>query len=565
MYLPTLGDKIDYQLDIILVTGDAYIDHPSMGSSLIAHRLVSKGYKVGIIAQPDLYSNKDICWFGQPKLFWGVTSGAVDSIVANYTALGKKRKSDNYTPGGTNNKRPDRATIFYSNLIRKYYKKQTIVLGGLEAGLRRLAHYDWIQDKLRRSVLIDSKADYLLYGMADNSVVQFADLYKEQKFDDIKQIRGICFKDSNPDLTGAIKLPDFETVLNDRKEFFEFYKIFSENFDYISGKKLVQKFDKTFVVQNPPAIPLTSDELDEVYSMDFERNVHPFYLKQGKVKAIETVKFSVVSHRGCYGNCSFCSITAHQGNYVVSRSEKSIIKEIEKIGALPDFKGYISDVGGPTANMYSIECEKKQKFGACLKKDCLVPKICPNLKVNHDKYLFLLKKIQNLPFIKKVFISSGIRFDLLLADKNFSVNLKQLINNHISGQLKIAPEHLDNYILSLMNKSYKNVFFEFIKNFEKIKSTKIFWVCYLMVGHPGSSIKKEQETAYLVKKIFNYNPEQIQVFTPTPSTWSTTMYYTGMDKNKRKINIIRKLSEKRRLKELFLKPTKMYKNKKKLH
>jgi uncharacterized radical SAM protein YgiQ len=543
MFLPSLGDHIDYKLDIIFVTGDAYIDHPSFGVALLGKYLQSKGYKVGVIAQPDIHSDNDIGYFGEPKLFWAVTSGAMDSMVANYTALGKKRKSDDYTPGGVNNKRPDRAVIKYSNLIRQYFKDQIIVIGGIEASLRRLAHYDWWQDKVRRSILLDSKADYLIYGMAEITLEKFTNFFKEGEFDKIKELRGVCYKDKSPDY--GVEVPPFEEVFKDKKVFHEFYKTFYYNTDWFVGKRLIQKTGKTYVVQNPPAPPLTKTQLDEVYSLDYERDAHPYYKKQGRIKAVDMIKFSITSHRGCYGNCNFCALTVHQGRYVISRSHDSILNEAKRISKRKDFKGYISDIGGPTANMFEIECDKKFKSGACMDKDCLYPSVCPALKVNHNSYLNLLKKVQSIPKVKKVFVSSGIRYDMILKDKNSVKVLKDLIFNNVSGQLKVAPEALSEKVLHYMGKPSFEVFLRFKELFEKVRKTKTYFVCYLIAAHPGATLEDDKKTGQRIKKELHYSPEQVQIFTPTPSTWSTTMYYTEMDKEGNKIFVEKNLKRKK--------------------
>ncbi len=543
MFLPSLGDKIDYKLDIIFVTGDAYIDHPSFGVALLGKYLQSKGYKVGVIAQPELDSDKDIGYFGEPNLFWAVTSGAVDSMVANYTALGKKRKSDDYTPGGVNNKRPDRAVIKYCNLIRRFFKEQTIVIGGIEASLRRLAHYDWWQDKVRKSVLLDAKADYLIYGMAEVTLEKFTKYFEKGDVDKIKELRGVCYKDKSPKY--GLEVPSFEDVLKDKKVFHEFYKVFYNNTDWFTGKRLIQKTGMTYVVQNPPPAPLTPEQLDEVYSLEYERDAHPYYKRQGRIKAVDMIKFSVSSHRGCYGNCNFCALTVHQGRYVTFRNEDSILNEIKKITKRKDFKGYISDIGGPTANMYKIECDKKFKSGACMDKDCLYPKVCPALKVDHRHYVNLLDRAAEIKGVKKVFVSSGIRYDMILKDNKSEKVLKKIILNHTSGQLKVAPEALSESVLKFMGKPGMDVFLKFKRLFEKVKKSKTYFVCYLIAAHPGATLKDDKATGKRIRELLHYSPEQVQIFTPTPSTWSTTMYYTEMDKDGRKIFVEKNLKRKK--------------------
>ncbi len=543
MFLPSLGDKINYKPDIIFITGDAYIDHPSFGVALLGKYLQSKGYKVVVIAQPDLTSDKDIGYFGEPRLFWAITSGAVDSMVANYTSLGKKRKKDDYTPGGINNKRPDRAVIKYSNLVRKYFKNQTIVIGGIEASLRRLSHYDWWQDKVRRSILLDSKADYLIYGMAEITLENFTRYFEQKEFDKIKELRGVCYKDKSPG--NGLELPSYEEVSSNKKSFHKFYKIFYDNADWFTGKRLIQKTGKTYVVQNPPPVPLNTEQLDEVYSLSYERDVHPYYKRQGKIKAVDMIKFSISSHRGCYGDCNFCALTVHQGRYVTSRSEKSILNEVKTITKMKSFKGYISDIGGPTANMYNIECEKKFKSGACKDRECLYPSVCPALKLNHNRYLSLLKKAGEIPGIKKIFVSSGIRYDMLVEDKNAIKILSDLIKYHTSGQMKIAPESLSENVLNFMGKPGIKIFLKFKSLFEKVKKSKSYFVCYLIAAHPGATLEDDKRTGKLIKKYLHYSPEQVQVFTPTPLTWSTTMYYTEMDKEGKKIFVEKNLRKKK--------------------
>jgi uncharacterized radical SAM protein YgiQ len=464
-------------------------------------------------------------------------------MVANYTALGKKRKKDDYTPGGINNKRPDRAVIKYSNLVRKYFKAQTIVIGGIEASLRRLSHYDWWQNKVRRSVLLDAKADYLIYGMAEITLEKFTKYFKNNQFDRIRELRGVCYKDKAPKY--GIEIPGFEEVSSDKKKFHEFYKIFYDNADWFTGKRLIQKTGRTYVVQNPPPPPLTTEQLDEVYSLSYERDAHPYYKRQGRVKAADMIKFSISSHRGCYGDCNFCALTVHQGRYVTFRSEESILKEARAISKMKDFKGYISDIGGPTANMYGIECDKKFKSGACKDRECLYPTVCPALNLNHNRYINLLKEVEKIPKIKKVFISSGIRYDMLLKDKNSQNILHRIVRNNVSGQMKVAPESLSQKVLDNMGKPGMKVFLEFKKLFEKVRTSKRYFVCYLIAAHPGATLEDDKLTGRLIRKELHYSPEQVQIFTPTPLTWSTTMYYTEMDKQGKKIFVEKNLRNKK--------------------
>ncbi len=419
MFLPTTPEELAALgwdvLDVILVTGDTYIDHPSSGTAVIGKILHSAGYRVGIIAQPDITSPAEITRLGEPRLFWGVTGGCVDSMVANYTATKRKRKSDDYTPGGENNRRPDRAVIVYANAIRKYFKTtRPIVLGGIEASLRRVAHYDYWDDKIRRSILFDSKANYLLYGMADDSILEFANTLASGTSPE--SIRGLCFISKQPP-EGYLELPAFETVAEDKHAFIEMFHTFYQNNDAITARGLYQRHGDRFLVQNPPAYPLSEARLDEVYSIEFERAVHPHYARQGHVKALETIQFSITTHRGCYGECNFCAIAVHEGRTVQSRSPESIIAEAARITRLPGFKGILSDVGGPTANMYGWECSKKLKQGSCAHRRCLTPERCQLMRPNHQPQIALLRELRKIPGIRKVFVASGIRYDLILADK----------------------------------------------------------------------------------------------------------------------------------------------------
>lgn len=519
------------KLDVILITGDTYIDSYYNGAALIGKLLIKEGFKVGIIAQPEIKSGLDITRLGEPKLFWGVSAGAVDSMVANYTATKKPRKKDDFTPGGINNRRPDRATIVYTNLIKKYYKKtMPIVLGGIEASLRRIVHYDYWQDKLRRSILFDAKADILVYGMAEKSIVEIAGRLKENK--SLKDVKGICFK-SSAIPTDYLKLPSFEEVKEDKFKFIEMFHTFYKNTRPEYGKGLYQLQDTQYLIQNPPAEYLTGNEMDEIYGLPFENQVHPFYRKQGKTNALDTVKFSITSHRGCFGECNFCSIAAHQGVKVQSRSQGSIISEAEKMAQENDFKGIINNLGGPTANMMNAHCKKHPQKEKCKDKRCLHPTICSNLKLGHDKQIEILKKITQIPQVKKVFIRSGIRHDLILYDKkNGDDYLKTILSNHISGQMKIAPEHISGHILSLMEKSSNKTLEEFLKKFKQISDelkSKQFLTYYLMAAHPDCTLKDMKDLKRLVKNKFKIRPEQVQIFTPTPSTYSTLMYYTKLN------------------------------------
>jgi uncharacterized radical SAM protein YgiQ len=519
------------KLDVIIVTGDTYIDSPYIGAAVIGKALQAVGYKVGIIAQPNTESEIDIGRLGEPALFWGVTAGSVDSMVANYTALKKRRRKDDFTPGGKNTKRPDRATIVYSNLIRKYFKNtKPIVLGGIEASLRRIAHYDYWDDRIRRAILFDAKADILVYGMGEKSVLKLAHSLKTGK--DWKDIRGICYISPHPKEEYAI-LPSYQEVKGDKKKFISMFQAFYINNDPITAKGLCQQQDSRYLIQNPPAYPLTQKELDKVHDLPYEREVHPYYRKGGEVKALKTIKFSITTHRGCYGECNFCSITVHQGKVIQGRSENSILKEAKLLTRLKDFKGYILDVGGPTANMYGIECQKKLKSGSCPDKKCLYPQICSSLKINHKKQMEILKKIRRIEGVKKVFVASGVRYDMLLGDQKYGEKyLRELVKYHISGQLKIAPEHTENNVLEKMGKPDQGYLKRFRNKFLQInkeQKKKQFLTYYLIAAHPGCREGDMYRLKEYTSKELKLNPEQVQIFTPTPSTYSTLMYYTGID------------------------------------
>ena len=535
MFLPTTREEMKKlswdKLDVIIVTGDTYIDSPYIGAAVIGKVLQAAGYKVGIIAQPDTESEIDIIRLGEPALFWGVTAGSVDSMVANYTALKKRRRKDDFTPGGKNTERPDRATIVYSNLIRKYFKNtKPIVLGGIEASLRRIAHYDYWDDKIRRAILFDAKADILVYGMGEKSVLKLTHNLKTGK--DWKDIRGICY--ISPHLKEEYTiLPSYQEVKGDKNKFISMFQAFYINNDPITAKGLCQQQDSRYLIQNPLAYPLTQKELDKVHDLPYKREAHPYYRKGGEVKALETIKFSITTHRGCYGECNFCSITVHQGRVIQGRSEKSILREAKLLTRLKDFKGYILDVGGPTANMYGIECQKKLKSGSCPDKRCLYPQICSNLKVNHKRQMEILKKIRQIEGVKKVFVASGIRYDMLLDDQKYGEKyLRELIKHHISGQLKIAPEHTENNVLEKMGKPDRGYLKRFRDKFLQIKNEqkKRHFVTYdLIAAHPGCREEDMYKLKEYTSKELKLNPEQVQIFTPTPSTYSTLMYHTERD------------------------------------
>jgi len=533
MFLPTTMREVKKlnwtRLDVILVTGDGYIDSPFMGVAIIGKVLVDKGFRVGIIAQPDMDNKADISRLGEPALFWGITSGCVDSMVANYTALKKRRKKDDYTPGGKNNRRPDRAVIAYSNLVRKYFKNtRPIVLGGIEASLRRIAHYDFWSNKIRRSILFDAKANYLLFGMAHNSIIKFATALKDNKNPD--SLNGVAF--ISKEKMGK-EIPSFELVKSDKNQYIKSFHLFYENNDPITARQICQKHNDRYLVLNPPEPYSTTKELDHIHSLGFERDLHPFYKKSGAVRAMDTIRFSIPIHYGCYGECNFCAISVHQGQTVRCRSEDSIINEAKIISHLEDFKGYITDLGGPTANMYGFECKKKLKKGACHDKRCLFPAPCKSLVPDHSKQIRLIQKIESLPGIKKVFISSGIRYDLILNDKkNGPAYLEKIVKDNVSGQMKVAPEHTVPHVLKLMGKQNIDLLLKFKNKFDtlsKKSGKKQFLTYYLIAAHPGCSMKDMNDLKKFTTQKLNITPEQIQIFTPSPSTYSTLMYCTGLD------------------------------------
>ncbi len=534
MYIPTTYNELTKlgikQLDIIFITGDVYIDVSNDGVALLSKYLISKGFTVGIISQPNLDNDFDISRLGEPKLFWGVSAGCVDSMVANYTSLNKPRQKDDLTPGGINNKRPDRATIQYVNLIKKYYKsRKPIIIGGIEASLRRISHYDYWTDSIRRSILIDSKADVLIYGMAEKAIFEYANSVKNNT--DYKHIKGLCYLSNIPPIdSNFIELPDYQTVKSDKNEFTKMFNLFYQNCDPISAKGLYQKTDNRYLIHNPPQNHLTTEEIDEIYSLDFEHNVHPYYKEMGKIPALDTIQFSITTHRGCFGECNFCAIAVHQGRTIISRSKESILSEIREITKNKFFKGIISDLGGATANMYSMNCDIQCKFGSCKNKSCVSPVHCKNMPINHKPIIDLLKEARKIPGVKKIFISSGIRYDMIIDDKKYGNEyLKAVLNHHISGQMKIAPEHINANVLKLMNKPKNDKLIEFIEKFKAINKEldkKQFLTYYFIAAHPGAGEKENSELKDFIKTQLNFSPEQIQVFSPTPSTYSTLQYYT---------------------------------------
>ncbi|EGT3601324.1 YgiQ family radical SAM protein [Clostridium perfringens] len=521
------------QCDFVLVTADAYIDHHSFGTAIISRVLENAGYKVGIIAQPDWKSVDDFKKLGRPRLGFLVNGGNMDPMVNHYTVSKKLRKKDLYTPKGEMGKRPDRATIVYCNKIREAYKDVNIVIGGIEASLRRFAHYDYWENKVRKSILVDSGADLLVYGMSEKQIVEVAD-FLNQGFDGkyIRHIPGTCYiADSLDEIYEEhIVLPSFKEVSSDKRTYAECFKIQYDEQDPVRGRTLVQEHNGKYVVINKPEMPLSREELDRVYALPYQKTYHPIYEKDGGIAAIEEVKFSLVSSRGCSGNCSFCAITFHQGRIVTSRSEDSIVEEAEEITKYDDFKGYIHDIGGPTANFRKPACKKQLTLGACKHKRCMSPGICKNMEVDHREYLHLLRRVRNLPGIKKVFIRSGLRYDYIMADKDDTF-FKELVEHHVSGQLKVAPEHVSPNVLKYMGKPAGKTYDEFRRKFFRITERlgkKQFIIPYLMSSHPGCKLEDAIMLAEYLRDI-NYQPEQVQDFYPTPGTLSTTMFYTGLD------------------------------------
>ena len=537
--------------DFVYVIGDAYVDHSSFGPAIISRVLESRGYKVAIISQPDWNNPESITVCGTPRLGFLVSAGNMDSMVNHYTVNKKHRSMDAYTPGGVMGKRPDRATLVYCNLIKQKYKESPIIIGGIEASLRRLGHYDYWSDKVKRSILLDSGADILIYGMGEHPIVEIADaLNSGIKAQDITYVRGTVVKARSLDDIGilmseksdeVVMLPDFDTICADKREYARSFNIQYQNTDAISAKILVEKYGTNrYIVQNPPAYPLTTQEMDDVYAYPYMNTYHPSYEALGGVPAIKEIKFSLTSNRGCFGGCSFCALTFHQGRVVQVRSHESLIREAEAMTKDPEFKGYIHDVGGPTADFRRPACDKQAEHGVCTNKQCLYPTVCKNMKVTHSDYVSLLRKLRSIPGVKKVFIRSGVRFDYVMADRDDTF-IKELIKYHISGQLRVAPEHVSDNVLRLMGKPSNSVYKAFVKRFEELDARlgesngpnnrgehKQYVVPYLISSHPGSTLKDAIALAESVRDM-GYMPEQVQDFYPTPSTISTCMYYTGLD------------------------------------
>lgn len=519
-------------LDFIIITGDAYVDHPSFGTAIIGRVLEKEGFKVGIIPQPDWKSVDSFRVLGKPRLGFLINSGNIDSMVNHYTASKKKRHDDLYSPGGKSGYRPDRALIVYCSKAREAYKDVPVIIGGIEASLRRFAHYDYWDDKVRRSILLDSKADLLIYGMGEKTIVETANLLNYGM--DIKKLRntrGTVYASKDlSEIKDYVEVPSFEEVSEDKKAYADCYKKEYQEQDPINGRTIVQKHGDRYIVQNPPQFLLTQAEMDEVYALPFTRTYHPMYEEMAGIPAIQEVKFSITSQRGCFGGCSFCALNFHQGRSIQNRSEKSIVDEAELLTTLDDFKGYIHDVGGPTANFREKSCKIQEKAGVCKNKQCLFPKPCKNLIVDHSGYLKILRRLRKIPNVKKVFIRSGIRYDYLVYDKNEDF-FKELCEYHISGQLKVAPEHINDKVLKQMGKPGQDVYNRFSKKYHEINEKlgkKQFLVPYLMSSHPGSDLNAAIDLALYIKTM-GYIPEQVQDFYPTPGSLSTAMYYTGIN------------------------------------
>ena len=521
------------QCDFVYIIGDAYVDHPSFGHAIISRVLESAGYKVGILSQPDWRDPASVTALGEPRLGFLVSGGNMDSMVNHYSVSKKRRQTDAFTPGGVMGKRPDYAVTVYCNLIRRTYKKTPIIIGGIEASLRRLAHYDYWSDKLRRSILLDSQADLLLYGMGERSIVEVADALNDgMDIHDVTYIDGTVFRVREPDPNlPCLRLPDYASLAADPRKYAESFYLQYCNTDPFSARRLLEPYgEHEFVVQNPPQKPLSQEEMDRVYDLPYCRTYHPSYEKRGGVPAISEVRFSLASNRGCFGACSFCALTFHQGRIIQTRSHESLLAEAEAMTHEKDFKGYIHDVGGPTANFRQPACKKQLTKGACPNRQCLFPEPCKNMIADHSDYVALLRKLRKLPGVKKVFIRSGIRFDYLLADKSETF-FHELVRYHISGQLKVAPEHVSDHVLEKMGKPRHAVYLQFLEKYKKINEQehmKQFVVPYLMSSHPGCTLRDAVELAEYLRDT-GHEPEQVQDFYPTPSTLSTVMYYTGLD------------------------------------
>ena len=536
-FLPITKEECEQRgwsdVDFVLITGDSYVDHPSFGVSIISRVLEDRGYKVAILSQPDWKSDEDFLQFSKPRLGFMITSGNIDSMVAHYSVAKKRRKTDAYTAGGIMGRRPDRAAIVYSNIVRRLYPDSVIILGGLEASLRRFAHYDYWDDKVRHSILFDSQADIIVYGMGENQTIEIADRLNDgYTVEGLRDIRGICYAVKTSEYTpmSVTELPTFERVSSDKKDYAIATRKELDEYDAVRGKTMIQRDGNRILVQTPPMPPLTTEELDHVYSLPYERTYHPSYEESGGVPGIQEVEFSITHNRGCFGGCNFCAIAFHQGRAVTVRSHDSIIEEAKKLIASPNFKGYIHDVGGPTANFRLPSCELQKKAGMCKGKKCLAPTPCKNLQVSHEEYIDILRDLRKLDGVKKVFIRSGIRFDYLLEDESDEF-FRELVQHHISGQLKVAPEHCSDIVLDKMGKPHIEVYKRFQDEFYRKTNQagkEQYLVPYLMSSHPGSTLKEAVELSLYLKRE-KIHPDQVQDFYPTPGTISTCMYYTGLD------------------------------------
>ncbi|CAI6149998.1 MAG: hypothetical protein SPLUMA2_SPLUMAMAG2_00070 [uncultured Sulfurimonas sp.] len=540
-FLPTTRADMDARgwdyCDIILVSGDAYIDSPFIGVAMVGRMLERMGYKVGMIGQPDIKSPDDIRRLGEPRLYWGVSGGSVDSMVSNYTATKKFRNSDDYTPGGKNTKRPDRAISVYCNLIRQHFKNTVpLVLGGIEASLRRVTHYDYWSDKLKKPILFDAKADVLIYGMGETAIEELTRAMDEKR--DYREVKGICYISKEP-VERFHQMPSHQDCLDDKEKYIDLFDLFYDNNDPIAANGLCQAVDKRFLIQNPPCNHLNEKEMDANSNLPFTRELHPHYAKEGQVKCLETIKFSIMTHHGCWGECNFCAIGVHQGRSIRTRSEENILAEANDFNKYKDYKGIISDVGGPTANMYGYECNKKEKLGTCDHQRCVdASHLCQSMKPDHSRNINLLRQIREVPGVRKAFVASGVRYDLITADKEHGYSyLKEMVKHHISGQMKVAPEHTQQHVLELMGKPGKQTLIDFKKLYDKLNAEegkKQFLTYYLIAAHPGCEEKDMHELKRFTTEELQMNPEQAQVFTPTPGTYSAVMYYTEMDPKTRK-------------------------------
>ena len=566
MFLPVTKEEMRergwQQADFVLVTGDAYVDHHSFGTAIIGRLLERYGYKVAVLPQPDYKSAEDFQRFGKPRLGFLINSGVVDSMVNNYSVFKHRRKTDEYAPGGKAGNRPDRAVIVYSNRAKEAYKDVPVIIGGIEASLRRLGHYDYWSDKVRRSILLDSKADLLIYGMGERAIVEIAEaLDSGIAARDITWVRGTCYRAKDLSIAesageGNLRiLPSFDEISNDKRAYAQSFATQFKNNDSISAVTLAEKYtDTVYVVQNPPQPPLEREELDDIYNLPFENEWHPMYDEMGGIPAFKEIKFSVVSSRGCFGGCSFCALTYHQGRQVRSRSKEAIVSEVKKLTEKKDFKGYIHDIGGPTANFRGPACKKQLKSGVCTHKDCLYPAVCPNMTVDHSDYLDLLRAVRAVDGVKKVFIRSGIRYDYLMADPHCDEFIDELCRYHISGTLKVAPEHISDRVLYYMRKPSKKVFLDFDKKYKQTNKRlgkEQYLIPYLISSHPGSTLEDAVELAVFLKE-YGFVPDQVQDFYPTPGTLSTCMYYTELDPLTMKPVYVAKNMEEKRMQRALI-------------